>query len=103
MQLLRSCNDVATKLDSYNDFCLGSPDRFELVIYEMGLCTQNPITGSPKTFSKENCEVTMSSINGTTADLAGKTVTLPPATGRPANATYTYAYITILNEFGLKG
>ena len=96
-------SDVATKLDLYNDFCLGSPDRFELVIYEMGLCTQNPITGSPKTFSKENCEVTMSSISGTTADLAGKTVTLPPATGRPANATYTYAYITILNEFGLKG
>ena len=96
-------SEVATKLDSYNDFCLGSPDRFELVIYEMGLCTQNPIVGSPKAFSKENCEVTMSSSNGTTADLAGKTVTLPPASGRPANATYTYAYITILNEFGLRG
>ena len=94
---------VATKLDSYSDYCLGSPDRFELVIYEMGLCTQNPISGTPKAFSKDNCEVTMSSVAGTTADLAGSTVTLPPATGRPANATYTYAYITILNEFGLKG
>jgi len=94
---------VATKLDSYSDYCLGSPDRFELVIYEMGLCTQNPIVGSPKAFSKDNCVTTMSSISGTTADLAGKTVQLPPATGRPANATYTYAYITILNEFGLKG
>ena len=94
---------VATKLDSYSDYCLGSPDRFELVIYEMGLCTQNPITGTPKAFSKDNCEVTMSSVAGTTADLAGSTVTLPPATGRPANATYTHAYITILNEFGLKG
>ncbi len=94
---------VAAKLGSYGEYCLGSPDRFELVIYEMGLCKQNPITGTPKTFIKDNCVVTMSSTGGTTADLAGKTVTLPPATGRPANGTYTYAYITILNEFGLKG
>ena len=70
---------VATKLDSYSDYCLGSPDRFELVIYEMGLCTQNPIVGSPKAFSKDNCVTTMSSTSGTTADLAGKTVQLPPA------------------------
>ena len=93
---------VATKLNPYDYYCLGSPDRFEIVIYEMGLCTQNPISGTPKAFSKENCVVTMST-DGTTADLAGKTVTLPPAIGRPTNATYTYAYIVILNEFGLKG
>ena len=93
---------VATKLDPYNDYCLGSPDRFEIAIYEMGLCTQNPISGTPKAFSKANCEVTMST-DGATADLAGKTVSLPPASGRPTNATYTYAYIVILNEFGLKG
>ncbi len=96
-------SQVATKLDSYGDYCLGSPDRFEVVIYEMGLCTQNPIIGTPKAFTKDNCVVTMSSTGGTTADLAGKTVILPPATERPANATYTYAYITILNQFGLKG
>ena len=93
---------VATKLSSYDYYCLGSPDRFEIAIYEMGLCTQNPISGTPKAFSKANCEVTMST-DGSTADLAGKTVTLPPALGRPTNATYTYAYIVILNEFGLKG
>ena len=93
---------VATKLNPYDYYCLGSPDRFEIVIYEMGLCTQNPISGTPKAFSKANCEVTMST-DGSTADLAGKTVTLPPALGRPSNTTYTYAYIVILNEFGLKG
>ena len=68
----------------------------------MGLCTQNPISGTPKAFSKANCVVTMST-DGALADLAGKTVSLPPAVGRPTNATYTYAYIVILNEFGLKG
>ena len=82
-------------------YCLGSPDKFELTIFEMGLCTENPISGDPKVFSKDNCVTTMSS--QTVADLAGKTVNLPSADTRPANASYTYAYIVILNEFGLKG
>ena len=94
---------TASALSSYNYYCLGSPDKFEIVIYEMGLCTQNPISGTPKAFSKDNCEVTMVSASGSTADLAGKTVALPSASNRPANATYTHAYITILNEFGLRG
>ena len=96
-------SQTADALDRYNDYCLGSPDRFEIVIYEMGLCTQNPISGTPKAFSKDNCEVTMVSASGSTADLAGSTVQLPSASTRPANATYTHAYISILNEFGLKG
>ena len=91
-----------TALSSFNNYCLGSPDKFEIVIYELGLCTQNPISGTPKAFSKDNCEVTMVS-TGSTADLAGQTVQLPGASTRPANATYTHAYIVILNEFGLRG
>ena len=84
-------------------FCAGTPDRFELSIYEMGLCTSNPITGTPKAFSKTNCVVSMVTEGGVTADLAGTTVDLPSAPSRPANNTYTYAYIVIKNTFGLKG
>ena len=84
-------------------FCAGTPDRFELDIYEMGLCTSNPIVNTPKEFSKENCVVSMTSSIATTADLAGTTVDLPSATTRPANNTYSYAYIVIKNTFGLKG
>ena len=84
-------------------FCAGTPDRFELTIYEMGLCTSNPITGSPKAFSKTNCVESMVSTSGVTSDLAGATVGLPPSASRPANNTYTYAYIVIKNTFGLKG
>ena len=84
-------------------FCAGTPDRFELSIYEMGLCTSNPITGSPKEFSKINCVESMVKASGVTADLAGTTVDLPSAETRPANNTYTYAYIVIKNTFGLKG
>ena len=98
----QNTGEARTALASSDYYCLGSPDKFELTIYEMGLCTQTPISGSPKAFSKVNCVTTMASA-GTTADLAGKTVTLPPATGRPTNATYTHAYIVILNTFGLRG
>ena len=84
-------------------FCAGTPDRFELSIYEMGLCTSNPITGTPKAFSKTNCVVSMVTADGVTADLAGTTVDLPSAPSRLANNTYTYAYIVIKNTFGLKG
>ena len=84
-------------------FCAGTPDRFELDIYEMGLCTSNPIVGSPKAFSKENCVESMVSSTPTNADLAGTTVGLPSASSRPANNTYNYAYIIIKNTFGLKG
>ena len=84
-------------------FCAGTPDRFELTIYEMGLCTSNPITGSPKAFVKTNCVESMVSASGVTADLAGTTVDLPSAASRPANNTYNYAYIVIKNTFGLKG
>ena len=96
-------SQTATALSAFNDYCLGSPDKFEIVIYEMGLCTQNPISGTPKAFSKDNCEATMASSAGSTADLAGKTVQLPAASNRPSNATYTHGYIVILNEFGLRG
>ena len=112
------CKDVLGTLDSSTGaysktaaeiladnttFCAGTPDRFELSIYEMGLCTSNPIIGTPKAFSKTNCVVSMVTAGGVTADLAGTTVDLPSAASRPANNTYTYAYIVIKNTFGLKG
>ena len=112
------CKDVLGTLDSSTGaysksaadiaadgiyFCAGTPDRFELSIYEMGLCTSNPITGSPKAFSKTNCVESMVKASGVTADLAGTTVDLPSASSRPANNTYKYAYIVIKNTFGLKG
>ena len=32
------------------DYCTETPERFEITIYELGLCTAQPIqTGSPRT------------------------------------------------------
>ena len=94
---------TAAQIGNAMSFCTDTPDRFEITIYELGLCTAQPIkTGSPRTFSRDDSVVTMTS-SGSTADLANSTVTLPSMNGRPASNTYTHAYIILTNTFGLKG
>ena len=84
-------------------FCTDTPERFVITIHELGLCTAQPIqTGDPRTFSRNDCVVTMTS-DGVTADLANSTVDLPSMSGRPPSNTYQYAYIIITNTFGLRG
>ena len=94
---------TAAQIGNSMTFCTDTHDKFEITIYELGLCTAQPIkTGSPRTFSRDDCVVTMTS-SGSTADLANSTVTLPSMNGRPASNTYTHAYIILTNTFGLKG
>ena len=94
---------TAAQIGNSMVYCTETPERFEITIYELGLCTAQPIqTGSPRTFSKNDCVVTMTS-TGVTADLANSVVSLPEMNGRPASNTYTHAYIIITNTFGLRG
>ena len=93
--------------------CLGTPEKYEITIYEMGICstTNHPISGvsGQKIWDKKNCVPTMiSGINGTKVDLApgssgSKIAALPNAPARPANGSYNYAYILISSAFNLKG
>ena len=93
--------------------CLGTPEKYEITIYEMGICstTNHPISGvsGQKIWDKKNCIPTMiSGINGTKVDLApgssgSKIAALPSAPARPANGSYNYAYILISSAFNLKG
>ena len=94
---------TAAQIGNSMTFCSDTPERFEITIHELGLCTAQPIqTGSPRTFSKNDCVVTMTS-SGVTADLAHSTVELPSMTGMPSSNTYSHAYIIITNTFGLRG
>ena len=94
---------TAAQIGNSMTFCSDTPERFEITIHELGLCTAQPIqTGSPRTFIKKDCVVTMTS-TGVTADLANNVVSLPEMDGRPASNTYKYAYIIITNTFGLRG
>ena len=94
--------------NTLNGECLHTPDQYKLTIYEMGLCTSDPI--STGVFNKEdnNCVQTMLSTSGTEVDLApgnsaSKTAGLPSAATRPANGSYSHAYILLSNAFKMKG
>jgi len=94
---------TAAQIGNSMDYCTETPERFVITIHELGLCTSQPIqTGTPRTFSRENCVVTMTS-TGKTADLANNIVSLPEMSGRPASNSYTHAYIILTNTFGLRG
>ena len=94
---------TAVQIGNEMDYCTETPERFEITIHELGLCTAQPIqTGTPRTFSRNDCVVTMTS-SGSTADLANSTVELPSMNGRPPSNTYTHAYIILTNTFGLRG
>ena len=90
--------------------CQTTPDKFELTMYEMGLCTSDPISGSAgsKIWDKSTCVTTMIDSSGVTVDLApgsssSKTAALPSSETRPPAGTYTHAFILLSNVFGLKG
>ena len=93
---------TATDIGNEMDFCTDTPERFVITIHELGLCTDQPIPTDTRTFSRDDCVVTMKS-NGVAADLANSTVALPSMSGRPPSGRYTHAYIIITNTFGLRG
>lgn len=84
-----------------NDGCATTPSRYEIVIYEMGLCTSNPTASS--SFDRSTCTSTLISSGGVTTDLApGSTVDLGSSGGSlPEPGNYSYAYIVMANTFGL--
>ena len=97
--------------------CYGTPDKYEITIYEMGLCTEAPVQSSSSTVSatatsgfsstdfdtidKTSCSVTTA--GSTTGDLAGSATFNLTSGGRPAAGEYTHAYIELGNDFLVKG
>ena len=84
--------------------CSATPDKYEIVIYEMGLCTgSSPISGG--TLDRTNCTATFSNSSGQTVDLAGSaSITLDSSSSTaPSPNTYTYGYLVMANTFGLRG
>ena len=94
--------------NTLNGECLHTPDQYKLTIYEMGLCTSDPISTGVFNKADNNCVQTMLSTSGTEVDLApgnsaSKTAALPSAATRPANGSYSHAYILLSNAFKMKG
>ena len=97
------CLDNPTSLESVNGFCILTPEKYEVKIYEMGLCLTNPLNA--KVFSKEACITTLSNTSPVAANMAvGNSLLLQGENevDRPKSGDYGFAYIIIEDEFKLK-
>ena len=82
--------------------CRKSPDHYEITIYEMGLCTTDPVNASYTTYDKSSCITTFTS-GGTSANLANGNVVNLGGKVAPNPGTYTHAYLVMAPSFKLKG
>ena len=85
--------------------CSATPDKYEIVIYEMGLCTGGTSPTAGGTLNRTNCTATFTSSGGQTVDLAGSaSITLDSSNSTaPSPNTYTWGYMVMANTFGLRG
>ena len=97
---------------SLTDDCYLTPVTYKVTIYEMGLCTSDPLSGiltvapftADPTIDDSSCTPTFQSSSGANVDLAGgSTKNLVGKNIRPKTGTYPYGYIKMSNTWGLKG
>ena len=99
---------------SINNACYITPNTYKIRVYEMGLCTADPLAGTTinssdevvtdNTITDSSCTPSFQSSTGSLVNLGGNaTQTLTGTNIRPPAGSYPYAYIKIKNTFGLKG
>ncbi len=99
-----TCPNNPTDFGSVGGFCILTPEQYGVKIFEMGLCTSNPITSSG--IVKNSCYTSLENTNPAITDFAkGNSFILisqKEIKERPKTANYTHAYIVISPEFQLK-
>ena len=84
--------------------CEATPDKYEIVIYKMYLCTSEPtIPTTTATVVLTNCTQVFNNASGATASVSGTDtdVTLTGTYTRPPVGTYTHGYAMMENTFGI--
>ena len=95
---------------SFESDCFVTPATYKIRIYEMGLCTSDPLAGINRVISENNsidessCSPTFKSSSGFLIDLAGfNAQNLVGENISPPPGSYSSGYIKMKNTFGLKG
>ena len=96
------CSPSGT-VSSLSSNCTITPDQHFITVYEMGLCTGDPLSGT--NFVATTCTATLTTgTGGISVNIASTTTDLTGGTAiRPSSGTYEYAYIKMSNTFGVKG
>ena len=95
--------DVITYTGADPDLdCEFAPDGYEVTIYKFGMCTQAPTapTGAAAV-DTTNCITIFESDAGTAFNLAVGVELDLAGEEKPANGTYTHAYVIMANTFGI--
>ena len=99
-----TCPNNPANFIAVNGFCVLTPEQYGVKIYEMGLCTTNPLVNN--SFSKDSCYTSLVNTSPVFTDFAnGNSLLLQSQQEikeRPKAADYTHAYIIISPEFKLK-
>ena len=80
--------------------CRFTPQLYKAAVFEMGLCTANPMSGA--SLDKSTCTTVFTATdqtNGSLHDFALGNAELAGTSSRPANGTYTFPYIILKNDF----
>ena len=83
--------------------CRFTPQLYKAAVYEMGLCTANPMSGA--SLNRSTCTTVFTATdqtNGSLHDFALGDVELDGTSTRPVNGTYTFPYIILKNTFTIK-
>ena len=83
--------------------CRFTPQTYKASVYEMGLCSVNPMAGA--SLDKSTCTTVFTATdqtNGSEHDFALGDAVLAGVSTRPANGTYKFPYIILSNVFTIK-
>jgi len=90
--------------DAGNDFsCFTAPDLYEIVAYEMYLCSSAPTAPNVTTAADlTNCTKVWENTSGNTISITqGGSFDMSGSISRPANGTYTHGVMLLNNTFGI--
>ena len=100
-------NLIAAASGGSQGYCRFTPLKYEVAIYEMGVCTADPMTGTE--FNRALCTATFTATdtsNGDVQDMVKTldgTISLTGTSSRPATGTYGFPYVIIGNTVTVRG
>lgn len=100
-----ACTKTGDVYDVVTDFCEAQPDEYEIVIFNLYLCTSSPTiptTTSAVDLTSGGCtEIFNNPLGSTAAVTQGSALNLTGTYTRPPNDTYTHGYAIMDNVFGI--
>ena len=95
------CGVNPSNMSSYDEYCTTTPQNYEVIIYKMGLCTDDPLSGN--SFSDASCNTVYSSSSNIRINLTpGSIQNLVGTKILPQEKQYLFAYVIMSPTFRLK-